>query len=446
MDMLFRLTPSNFWELFRIGVYDVPVLMVYLTPLIGAAVGLFVRGLRRRRAALAGVLGGVVALIIALARLNTGLPPQYMDFSDGAIATPTESGYERISEFEEPITMQLSAPQGGLDPLLSAALTNLQRPNRLSYQIDIHTADDGQLPNQLYVRRGQAVTAIPYERLLLTNPAAREGEPWKLLNLENELLQAEALLRSSAPRIYRVAGAEDAMYPTVLVSTLRDLTIEAITPLNLSQAVPEDCTFVLMDDPRADLTEQQSGVLQSYLRRGGRLLLITDYAYGAMPNLNTALEEYGLSAIDGVVFDPGAAMGGWAEYSMPALTDQHIIGRWLQAARRMPLMPLSHAIELRTLPGVESSAILTTTGSAYIQLSSLEHESLERSDDDPAGPFVLAAAAEMGSGRVLWIASADMMTIASDTDVGGANSALLLASMRWLMDAQVEPVEARVVG
>lgn len=233
-------------------------------------------------------------------------------------------------------------------------------------------------------------------------------------------------------RVYRLAGPSDEEHPDIIFSTLRMLTEAPVSVLDITKPVPEECDLVLIDNPQKDLSELSANLLMSYLGRGGRLLLLTDYVYGAMPELNRALQEFGVSAIDGVVFDPESCMGGHPEYPVPTLTE-HSIAQSLAQALMEPMMPLSHALRIEPLTGVNTESILTTSNSSYLQLNALNHNTLEQGENDLTGPFHLAVATESTGGRIVWIASWDMASEESDHDVRGANSALIQASIQWLL-------------
>lgn len=437
-----RLYPAHIWTLMRAGVIDVGALLCYLAAAL--VIVLLIRRAVARTRSSAYVLLGTVALLgllTAFAPWPDRVPPLYAD--QAGLLRPHEELQARLADAcgADALTLSLSAPDGQRDPLVHAFLSHLRAPGT-TINYAGHPYAPGAV-NSLFVQLGSGAAEIPYDRLIAVNPADTSPQK-RWFKVQAELIQAVELIRAQPPKIYRLAGPEDATRPTVLMEAVRGITADALTPLNLDQPIPPDCTFVVMDNPQQDLTEPQAGLLKSYLGRGGRLLLITDYAYGAMPNLNMALEEYGLQAIDGAVFDPGAAMGGSAEYPMPQLAPNgHIIGRWLNSGHRMPLIPLSHGILAREIEGVDSAALLTTTNKAYCQLNGIEHPSLDMAEGDPQGPFALAVAAQSGNGKVVWIASADMMAKEADADVGGANKDLLLASMRWLMDAQAEPIPAQ---
>lgn len=424
----------------RGGVLDMGAVMCYLALIL--VVVLIIWRIRKRSNASAYALFAVMAalgLTLAFSNWEGRVPPAYVDLTPNRIATPSAALLDRMSDMPEvPVVSMKLADDTYAAPLL----TKLQQRGL----IRLLTSDAEDVPSgHVVVVTRNALASIPENRINVVNPASPDGSK-RLFNLEAELLQALAsCAMSSDQTIYRVAGPQDAERPAIVADALDALWRPKAVPFAIDVPVPEDCTFILMDNPQQDLTEQQASLLRSYLGRGGRLLLITDYVYGAMPNLNSALEEYGLQAIDGVVFDPSSAMGGRPEYPMPTVTKNHVIGRWLLAAGRAPLMPLSHGILVREIEGVDGTALLSTTEDAYCQLNGVEHASLDRGDEDPQGPFCLAAAAQMGNGKVVWIASADMMTAEADGDVGGANEDLLLSSMRWLMDAQVEPVAAKEI-
>ena len=439
-EMLTSLSPTHVMGLIDEGILDIIALLCYAAPIVALVIWGFCSAIGKRRITLYAVGG----MILALALTIVLLPEQYIDMSPAKLITPSEDAVARFSALESPIEVRIMANASERDSLLFAALQTLaRRTGKVRYAppeyISSATFHD---VNSLRVYREEAFVVVPYRRLLLNNPAAQSGQPNLLLNLESELLQAAELLAHDVPRIYRVSGPVDEEYPTVLVGAMRVLTQEPIEAIELTQPVPMECDLLVIDDPRTDLDASQSAYLMAYLRRGGKLLLLTDYAYGAMPGLGAALFETGLSAIDGVVLDPGGAMGGAVQYPMPTPSDGHVVGRWMSAGKRMPLLSLSHAIAMQ---GEGTSPILMSTKDAYLQLNDLEHASLASGEEDLSGSFALAASSEMSGGKVVWIASADMMSIISDADVGGANEALILACMRYLLDVQVEPILAKIL-
>ena len=65
--------------------------------------------------------------------------------------------------------------------------------------------------------------------------------------------------------------------------------------------IPEDAGMVIFNEPTADISESEADALLSYLKNGGRLLMITDEAAADMPNLLGVAEYYGVTLEKGRV-------------------------------------------------------------------------------------------------------------------------------------------------
>ena len=437
MDYLYNLLPRHILSLFNDSILDIYAFAIYLIPVIALLVFIILRAMGKK---CAWIYAAVCWLLLTAIALPT-FKGRYLDLSEYGLITPSPIAVQRLQALDQKLGVSILASGTERDPLIYAALEELSAKSAIEL---LPTAPENAntWPNAIEVRMGTDFVIVPHRRLVVSNPAAPVGKANLLLRLESELLQASALLGRPQPVIYRMAGPVDPDYPTIIADVLRELTDALVSPASLQSALPDDCSLLIIDAPQADLSADQAVVLAEYLSRGGRLLIMTDYAHGGMPMLNNCLKTFGMSAIDGVVLDPGGAMGGQPEYPMPTPNDNQSIGKWLSSAQRNVLLPLSHAIQIHG----NAKSILDTTDSAYLQLNNLEHESLADTEQDISGPFTLAAASEWQNAKVVWLASADVMTIYTDADVGGANADLLMASMRYLLDMQVEPVTAKVLS
>lgn len=97
---------------------------------------------------------------------------------------------------------------------------------------------------------------------------------------------------------------------STLSSTITDLMDKnsyTLSEVNLlmSDSVPDDCDLFLMYAPTADLTEEETEMLGTYLDGGGKVMILFGEAGAAeLPNLEALLEEYGIGAVEGYIADP----------------------------------------------------------------------------------------------------------------------------------------------
>ena len=65
-----------------------------------------------------------------------------------------------------------------------------------------------------------------------------------------------------------------------------------------------------------------------------------------------------------------------------------------------------------------------------------------REQGDVDGPLNIAAASELGEGRMVWLTSAEMLVSSIDAMVSGANSDLFMNSLDWMCE-QEETISIR---
>lgn len=440
------ISPTRYLNMARGGIFDLIGLAALLVAL-ALLVVLIVRFIQshkrdRKKGAARWFLPLVLAVVMVFLLMVAGYiehPGLILDLTQHAVVTPSEDLKDGLVPDGSSVVTQLSARQDERDVNAEVLLTKLSGvPGFRNDFINNQTL----VPNSLSVTVNENTGYISPNDFYVRNPLA-EDESARVFNLETELLQAVSnLQRSSTLFIYRLAGEQDESRPDVLFDAMLKLRNMQINPLDLRGAVPLDARFVLIDNPTEDLTEQQALNLSSYMARGGKLLLITDYANGAMPYLSAIMRSFGMQAIDGAVLDPMNQLNGHAEYPLPELTD-HVISRTISSAGRSVSMPLSHAIEGVAQENVTVTSLLNTSPLGYVKLNAREDHDLEQADGDPMGILSLAMCAETNASRLVWIASSDMMTKDASDDLGGANQAFITACMNWLTGELVEPLPAK---
>lgn len=216
-----------------------------------------------------------------------------------------------------------------------------------------------------------------------------------------------------------------------------NMTVEDLSLLSLDE-MPEDADLLLINAPETDLNEDEAALLVSWLQAGGHILLNTDMATEEkFPNLMTVTKAMGLTAGTGLVIEGNAQMrvNRYPHYLLPDIASHEITDALAEAGYYI-LMPFAHPIEEAEGSDAEITWLLTTSDSAYLKPAGTAAKTTEKEEGDPEGSVHVAAAAELGDGRLVWFASKDMLDEYVDRMVSSANSNLYLNAVNWMCGQQ----------
>ena len=195
-------------------------------------------------------------------------------------------------------------------------------------------------------------------------------------------------------------------------------------PLDISKLdeIPSDAALLIINDPDSDYTDAEIAMIQRYSDRGGRLLILTDSAINAKPNLQRLLACFGLSAAEGTV-DPD----GKGSVSATVNTASDVMASF--PAKNVTIAGGSSVItsEIERTE-LEFSSLLTAT-------LPTDSDSEEKKDETVT---LAVAVTEKGSKKLIWLTGADSFNLKSedipeDEKQGYANAIYCLqASTAWL--------------
>lgn len=220
--------------------------------------------------------------------------------------------------------------------------------------------------------------------------------------------------------------------------------------------VPSDCRCLIINGPTADISSGEADILRSYLKNGGRLLLLTDCTSESLPNLYGAMEDYGVKPVEGMVVEGNSNyfMQNYANYLLPEI-ESHDITQPLVSSGYYVLTPFAHGLsvdeETASEAGAEVSVLLQTSTNAYVKQTWQESDTAEQSEEDidtdegfPLGVAITAERAEDGVSasvenaqtRIVWYASTYLGYDQMNEIVSGANYDLLVNSMNWICEQE----------
>jgi gliding motility-associatede transport system auxiliary component len=214
------------------------------------------------------------------------------------------------------------------------------------------------------------------------------------------------------------------------------LAVKKVTIAGGKEVAP-DCAALVVPNPRTRYTAVDSGVLRSFLARGGSLLMLVEPDYAVDETLAAVLAEAGVRLGEGFVVDP---------------VDHYFTDEQMIAVTKYVAHPITRALALSIYPGARPVEIVPTAQASNMVLFSSSAESYritdrlrqqEEATEAPRGPVPLAVASEgrLGSGnpfRLLVFGDADFASNSFFPYL--ANADMLLGSISWLIREERAPI------
>ena len=406
------------------------------------------------------------ALLIALVLVNAlvGLIPVSslrLDATQGSLTTPSPTLADAAKAVSHSVTVYYVASEANTDTLLYTLVDRARQANPLitvkrlvpgtaGDDVVSRYAPGGLSENSLIVVGPERAYVIENEDLIATqyNQAAYYYSGQYVV--EGREYLADSLLafalsytdRDDLPAVYQLTGHGETALESLDADELAKRYVSLQT-LDLSQAdgVPADALAVLINAPTSDLTKEESNKLLSYLKAGGRLLLTTAYNQTALANLADVTAYYGLEAQGGLVQDPGQGRhysdsnGVYNYYMKPVISETGALSSLAEAGYTL-CVAQSHALKngAITRAGLTVTPLLVTSEEAYLKQNIEALTTLDLEENDVVGEFTLAASAEEGETRLVWIASGVALADNASQLSSGGNTQLFVELMRYLAD------------
>ena len=216
--------------------------------------------------------------------------------------------------------------------------------------------------------------------------------------------------------------------------------------LNTVDAIPEDASCLLIDCPEIDITDRELQIITDYMEKGGNLFFISAKVDDTMPNLQTLMARYGLSAVPGMIIEGNTSFyfSGRPYFVMPETKYHTVTAPLFAKGLRVMTRQVQglKADQIAAPDNVRLTTLLETSSQAYSKVfeGTLETQtSLEKTDKDIAGPFVIGvtAAVENANGtqsRIIWLSGSDFNSDEADAYVSGSNRDMVINSLAYLCD------------
>lgn len=295
--------------------------------------------------------------------------------------------------------------------------------------------------NSLIVESGKRFKTVSYSDIVEVDYSdyyTYGSDPYYSFDGEGEITSAiDYVMTDDLPKMYIVTGHGEQSLPYALTSSLEKNNIETEDLTLMAQdAVPEDCDVLAVMAPSTDYTEEETGLIRSYLEQGGKLLAVCNYTENDMANLYGLLSEYGLDIGQGIVMELGK--NNYTQhpvYLLPELASQQIttpIVNENMLVLTPYALPMTVQEELRE--GLTVEKLLTTTTDSFAS-ADYDLQKTEKGSEDAQGPFTVGAAVtnETENGTAQLVVYSTFYPFLSDyLQITPANADLFVNSVSWM--------------
>ena len=350
----------------------------------------------------------VIVAVIVLNLIVGELPTKYtqIDASEGKIYSIGEETEKLVKNLDKDVTLYLIAQSGSEDEVIQKML---QRYEDLSDHITVELKDPVLYPsftsnytddevseNSVIVKCGDKSRVVNYSSMYESSMNYYNySSTVTAYDGEGQITSAISYVTSDDnPIVYTLEGHGEASLSSSLTELIEKSNIETQS-LNLltEEAVPDDASCLMIASPTKDISADEAAKVIEYLQNGGKVLILSDYSAGEMPNLNSVLNAYGVNKEESVVFegDMQHYISMTPYYILPDMESHDITSSLSGNYILMPIaQPITELEDARDT--LEISPILSTTDDAYAKTNVDNMETLEKEDGDTDGPFNVGVA------------------------------------------------------
>ncbi|MDX2168496.1 MAG: Gldg family protein [Deltaproteobacteria bacterium] len=368
----------------------------------------------------------------------------HFDLTSDQVFSLSPQSTQVLQGLKEPLSFEAFV-EGGVSPDLADLLKNYQAASdKVTYRL-IDPDREPELTEKYGIKAYNTV------RLAYGAASSQVTQPSEE-NLTNALIK---LTRSASQTVCVLEGhgepdiddKESARGLALLKQALENetYTVKKVLLATLDK-VPDDCTVVLVAGPTRPYLAQELPLLDAYIKRGGRMLLMLPPQHAQ--EFAAFLAPYGIALGEDVVVDQVVRLFQGPALGLAPLVEtydgEHEITKALKGRSLFPMVrSVSAAADGKA--GVKATELAKTSASSWAEtdLDALfQQQSAAMSDADRKGPVPIAVAAELDlkqlgvpdgkDARIVVFGSSDF---ASNQHLEGTfyNRDLLMNAVGWLV-------------
>ena len=399
-----------------------------------------------------------VAIVVVINMIVGKLPSKYtqIDISDQQLYSIGNETKKVLNNLDKDVTIYQIAQSGSEDETISNLLqkyadeskhvkVELKDPVVSPKFVSEYTSDQVS-SNSLIVVCGDRNKVVNYndmyESTMDYNTYSYQTTGF---DGEGQITSAIAYVTTeNLPVLYTLEGHGEKELDSTIKEDIEKANMEVKTLNLISEgSVPDDAACLLIDSPSSDISEDEKTALLDYLENGGKAMVFSDYTESTLSNFAAVLENYGVKAADGIVFEGDNQHYGMQMpyYLLPTVNSTDASSETASSGYYI-IMPYAQGIQklddVRDTVTVED--ILTTSDSAYSK-TNLQSESLEKEDGDVEGPFALGVSIkeDVGDGKktqIIYYSSSYIMDSQMNQLVSGGNEKLVTESLNSMVSTE----------
>lgn len=399
-----------------------------------------------------------VAIVVVINMIVGKLPSKYtqIDISDQQLYSIGDETKKVLNNLDKDVTIYQIAQSGSEDETISNLLqkyadeskhvkVELKDPVVSPKFVSEYTSDQVS-SNSLIVVCGDRNKVVNYndmyESTMDYNTYSYQTTGF---DGEGQITSAIAYVTTeNLPVLYTLEGHGEKELDSTIKEDIEKANME-IKTLNLISegSVPDDAACLLIDSPSSDISEDEKTALLDYLENGGKAMVFSDYTESTLTNFAAVLENYGVKAADGIVFEGDNQHYGMQMpyYLLPTVNSTDASSETASSGYYI-IMPYAQGIQklddVRDTVTVED--ILTTSDSAYSK-TNLQSETLEKEEGDVEGPFALGVSIkeDVEDGKktqIIYYSSSYIMDSQMNQLVSGGNEKLVTESLNSMVSTE----------
>lgn len=410
-----------------------------------------------------GAIALMIVLIVAVNLVLDAMPMSWVniDITPEKLYSLTDQTKEFVKTVDQDVTIYVISAKEGQDTTLGQTL---ERYDDLSNYITVEYVDPNVNPkfyqqytdrvpnmNSLIVVSEKRYKIIDYNDIYevaydynystggySTTQTGYDGE--------GQITSAlDYVLSDNMPKLYMTEGHGEGVFSSTFTAALKKENVEYET-INLMdyEAVPEDAAGLVIFAPTADFSADDRDKVTDYLKRGGNVVISTNYTPDAKtPNLDAVLDYMGLSVVNGLVVEQDTKQYYQNPYYLlPNISS----GKYTSGlyGQYYVFAPFSQGILIQQDKdeSLSFNSFLNTSKEAFAKMNALNSQNYDKQDGDIQGPFSLGVEAvrkleDGGSATLVAYACAQMFMDEANTMVGGANLMLFTNTLGGFVSHEV---------
>lgn len=397
------------------------------------------------------ITGIVLAILIVVNVFASALPASATryDISASKLYSITSNTKVVVNALQQDVTIYWIVQSGEEDDVIETLLSKYES---LSDHIQVVKKNPDVYPtfaqqytdetvdnNSLIVESGDRSRFVSYNDIYVQEADVYSYSYTTSFDGEGAITSAiDYVVSEELPQVYVLEGHGESELPSTITDQIEKANMETTTLSLLTvDEVPEDADCVLIYAPSSDISTEEKDMLSSYVKNGGKLLVMAGpVADSELDNLYALLSDYGVSKVDGIVVE-----GDREHYAfqtpyvlLPELSDNAITSP-LKEENYYALLPISLGLTISgdsTEGTVES--LLSTTSEAFSKAAGYELTTYDKEDGDIDGPFSLAVSiTDNGGGQIVWFSSSAFLDDMYNAYSSGANGDLAMNALSSLI-------------